>query len=530
MQIISNEYKNIIENKISFSPKSKIVVDGVEYLGDVIKSAPKFSHLSEKLFGTFPCKTCSFEIYNYLNNIDFENKEITIYKGIDINGNTEWIKQGIFIPRAENITNNITTRIMSFNNVKDKTQLLEDNYQSELDWSDNQLHTGLEIIEEICENKSITLKNNDFSWANIQMKQPNFSENTTYREAIARLGEIGGEICLFDNNGELEIKSQYDTENAIPRRRYEKLSIENPFIINTVVLGNDNMDNDIIYPETIAENRVEYKILDNPYVDLYKEEMIAEVARHIIGKSYTPFNLEGFVDGFFYELNDTVTIKDKNNNEFTAVFLGYSTTSRIKSTFKADVMSQEKTNYNLAGSNKKSLDNVRLSVNHIENQIESVVSSVNTLDTTVNNNYQEITQKFDGYAPKSSVVEIQNSVQQLQTDTYTKTEINTKLVDGSVQKVQTTSGTFDENGMTYEKTNANTKTTINEVGVNVKSANNDESILFAGYVDNNNTQYSDYKGQTIVATENILVQNYLVVGSKSRFEDFEDGTGVFYIG
>lgn len=535
MQVISNEYKNIIENKISFSPKSKIVVDGVEYLGDVIKSAPKFSHLSEKLFGTFPCKTCSFEIYNYLNNIDFENKEITIYKGIDINGNTEWIKQGIFIPRAEDITNNITTRIMSFNNIKDKTQLLEDMYLSELDWSDNQLHTGLEIIEEICERKSLVLKNNNFSWANIQMKQPNFSKNTTYREAVARLGEIGGEICLFDNNGELEIKSQYDTENIIPRRRYEKLSIENPFIINTVVLGNDSMDNDTVYPETILENRVEYKILDNPYVDLYKEEMIEEVARHIIGKSYTPFNLEGFVDGFFYELNDTVTIEDKNNNEFTAVFLGYSTTSRIKSTFKADVMSQEKTNYNLAGSNKKSLDEVRLSVNHIKGEIDSVVGRTDKLES----DNVDIKTKFGNYTLKSDFADLKTSVEQIQTDTYTRTDIKSILKGTFYDEnnnqivseiVRTTSGTFDENGMTYEKTNAQTKTTINETGINTKRTSNNETILFAGYVDDNNTQYADYKGQTIVATENILVKNYLVVGSKSRFEDYEDGTGCFYIG
>ena len=42
-------------------------------------------------------------------------------------------------------------------------------------------------------------------------------------------------------------------------------------------------------------------------------------------------------------------------------------------------------------------------------------------------------------------------------------------------------------------------------------------------------QYVDYKGQTIVATENILVKKYLVVGSHTRFEDYETGTGCFYL-
>ena len=128
--------------------------------------------------------------------------------------------------------------------------------------------------------------------------------------------------------------------------------------------------------------------LDNPYVDLYKEEMIEEVASHIIGKSYIPFNLEGFVDGFFYELNDKVTVEDKNGDIFDAVFLGYSNTSRIKSTFKAEVMSQDKTNYNLAGSNKQIFDKiVKLEVNHIEGRIDSVVSATETASSKANDAY-----------------------------------------------------------------------------------------------------------------------------------------------
>ena len=168
-------------------------------------------------------------------------------------------------------------------------------------------------------------------------------------------------------------------------------------------------------------------------------------------------------------------------------------------------------------------------VNKQEGTITQLVESSKQVDMTINNNYQEIMQKFDGYAPKESIVEIQHSVEQIQTDTYTKTEINTKMIDGSVKKVQTVSGTFDENGMTYEKTNAQTKTTINEVGINTRRVSNNESILFAGFVDDNNTQFSDYKGQTIVASENMLVKKYLVVGSHSRFENYENGTGVFVI-
>ena len=140
--------------------------------------------------------------------------------------------------------------------------------------------------------------------------------------------------------------------------------------------------------------------------------------------------------------------------------------------------------------------------------------------------------KFSDYAPLSEITDIRSSVTQLQTDTYTKTEVqqiaNGVGVNGvKVSAVISTSGTFDENGMTYEKTNAQTKTTINEVGVNVKNIN-DTSLMFAGYVNASNTDYSDYLNQTIVGTENIIVKNYLNIGTHSRIQDYENGTGIFY--
>lgn len=161
--------------------------------------------------------------------------------------------------------------------------------------------------------------------------------------------------------------------------------------------------------------------------------------------------------------------------------------------------------------------------------IETSISAVSEIATTTSNNYQELSKKFNDYAPTTKTLQLEQSLTTLQTNTYTKTEINTKLTDGSVTKVKTTSGTFDENGMHYAKTNAPTTTTINEVGVGTKKSNADEYVLFAGYVDDNNTQYEKYKGQTIVASENMLVSNYLVVGEHSRMENYENGTGIFVL-
>lgn len=406
MMIPSSEYLETLE-QTGVSPKSKIIVDGVEYLGDVIKNAPKIKHSSVKFIGTFPIKTVEFSIYDLNNEIDFENKEIEVYKGIVVNNSIEYVKQGIFIPRAENIKTNISDRTVSFSDVQDRTQLLEGAYTSSLDWSNNQTHTGLEIIQEICTRKNIILKNTDFAFASYNFKQPNFSETITDRGVIAAMAEIGGEITIFDSNGKLEIKSKYNTNHTIQRKKYEKLSYEKIIAINTVVLGKEGINDDIVYPETIETERVEAKILDNPFVDLYREEMIEEVANHLIGMSYIPFQIDNFVDGYMYELNDSMTVTDKNGNVFEATILSIESSTRIKSIFSAPKLENAKTDYTLAGSNKESISRVKLDVDHINKRVEVLAEDINESKESITKIEQ------DSEIIKSSVTKAEKDIKDL---------------------------------------------------------------------------------------------------------------------
>lgn len=167
------------------------------------------------------------------------------------------------------------------------------------------------------------------------------------------------------------------------------------------------------------------------------------------------------------------------------------------------------------------IGNLEIKQSETSQTVDEISNSVSSISTNVSNNYQELINKFGEYTPTSDFVTLENSVTQLQTDTYTKTEINTKLTDGSVTKVMTTSGTFDENGMHYEKTNAPTSSTINERGVGVDSTTSGEELLFAGY--------DEEIKQTIVRTENLTVRKYLVIGDHSRIEKYGNGGGIFVL-
>ena len=130
---------------------------------------------------------------------------------------------------------------------------------------------------------------------------------------------------------------------------------------------------------------------------------------------------------------------------------------------------------------------------------------------------------------------ISGKVTTVESNTYKKTEIE-QILEGTyvdengneivTKTVKTISGTFDENGMHYEKTGARTSSTRNEAGLSVDDIENHDELLFAGYD-------KDTK-ESVVRTENLKVKKYFVCGTYSRFEDYipddtDNGTGVYIL-
>lgn len=421
---ISNELKNKLNTSTSIKVKNKIVVGTTEYDSSIIKTYPKISHKNSSVFGGFPSKTCSFEIYNHNSNIDFENKEIKVYKGIEVSGSIEWILQGIFIPRAKDIETNITSKTISFNNIQDKTQLFDIAYESDLSWSNNATHTGLEIIQEICTKLSIELSSNTFNLSGYSFKQPNFAENITCREVISRFAEIAGCIAFINREGKLEIKAPTSTNSTVERNRYIKLTKESEVSFNTLVLGKEGINDDVVYPETISTDRVEYKILDNPFVNLYREDMIEDISANIIGKSYVPFTLNNFVDGFCFDLNDVVSVKDRNGNTLDLTILNYETANRISTNVSAETMGTMTTDYNLAGSSKTELREVKLNVDHNNQSI--IALSKRTTDNETSISQLEITTGEISSTVSETTKEQNEKISKI---TQTTDEINSKISD-----------------------------------------------------------------------------------------------------
>lgn len=198
-------------------------------------------------------------------------------------------------------------------------------------------------------------------------------------------------------------------------------------------------------------------------------------------------------------------------------------------------------------------------------KIESLTSKTDVIE----NNLDDIEGKFDEYVPNSEFVTVTTKVQELQQGTYSKTQVQ-EIIEGTyedengnkiaVRSVSTENGVFDKEGMHYAKTDENgniispTMSMINEKGLSIEAGKGKvtedgadfetsaEDLLYAGYVDADkiaeNPILEDFEGQSVVYSENSVVNNFFSFGGVSRLQKYSEevdgkmrnGAGFFYIG
>lgn len=132
------------------------------------------------------------------------------------------------------------------------------------------------------------------------------------------------------------------------------------------------------------------------------------------------------------------------------------------------------------------------------------------------------TSRIEGYSQLVSVVnsavDVANNansrVEQIQSATQTQINIINEQLENGVTKVKTSTGyTFDENGLNISKDGEEMQNLLTNKGMYVKRDETD--ILVAD--------------PTGVNAINLYARQYLSVGSYSRWEDYEDGTGCFVV-
>lgn len=309
--------------------------------------------------------------------------------------------------------------------------------------------------------------------------------------------------------------------------------------INSIVLSrsagadNINLRNEA---SILVNGLCELKIADNQIMnDNNRDECLQGIFDRLNGLEYY-INDYASTGIMYYDLCDRYRAKIGNNTYECVMFNDEAIIEQgLQENIHTDMPVVSETEYQYTDTTDKRINQAYIIVNKQNATITSLASRTKTLE----NNEILTNNKFNDYTPLSDYNYFTQTVTEELTETYKKTEVkqilkgefydeqNNRIVS---EIVKTASATFDENGMTYEKDDTPVKTTINEIGIRTSTIEGNNTVLFAGYVEQGNTEYSAYEGQTIVATENVIVKNYFVMPeAHSRIEKYGNGGGMFYV-
>lgn len=458
---------------------------------------------------------------------------------------TEYIGMGTYV--VEKPKDEQTTNFSSFVAYDLLMQHLEDKYVSNLDY-ENDTITIADVYDELCTTLGLTPVTTTFTNSTITVENNPFTNGETNRTALQSIAKVA---CAFididDETNEIDLKWLSDTlDYTFEMSDYSTLEggkvVYGP--VNALIIKNSAVDSENVSyddPESIALNGEHQLVISEDYF-LYnadkREEALMPIWNKVNGLTYTECTLNTLTGKPFLKKGAKIRVYKDNENYIDSYVLQnqFKYNGAFSNVIKAPVLTEQE----LITKQDVSLGEALRNTQIIVNKQDGTITSLSRRTQALENDNIDIKTNFGNYTLQSDFADLQTQVIDVQTDTYKKTEVQ-QILKGTFydennnqivsEIVKTTSGTFDENGMTYEKTNAPTKTTINEVGVGTKKTDGtDDYILFAGYVDDNNTQFADFKGQTIVASENIQVKNYFVMpDAHSRIEKYENGGGMFYV-
>lgn len=132
-----------------------------------------------------------------INNIQFENKEIKLDIGIELEDKSfEYVPMGLYtIEKAISNSNTITLKGI------DRMYKFEKDYVTNLTFPT----TLLKIAQEICQKAGVELVNTSFPNSDYTIDYKPVLENVTLRKAIAQVSELAGGYARITRDGKLEI-------------------------------------------------------------------------------------------------------------------------------------------------------------------------------------------------------------------------------------------------------------------------------------------------------------------------------------
>ena len=356
----------------------------------------------------------------------------------------------------------------------------------------------------------------------------NFEGTESIREALDAIAEVTQSIYYIDHNWEVTFK-RLDRLGTpvllIDKSKYFVMNSKEPITLTEICHATDLGDNLSAGDKT---GRTQY-IRNNPFWEMRDDvaSLVIQAAANVAGLTIVPFDCT-WRGNYLLEIGDKIALITKDNNVIYTYLLNDSITYNGGLQEKTQWAYQE--NQGETASNPATLgDTLKYTyakVDKVNKQIDIVVSDIDAQNKAISQ-LQLTTTGISGsvtrveQAMNDNLETVNDSITTLtrQVNASISAEdvqlaIKSEMSNG-VDKVTTSTGyVFNETGLTVSKSDSEMTTQITEDGMTV-------------YKDGSAMLKADHTG---VKAENLHATTYMIIGTTSRFEDYDGRTGCFWIG
>ena len=293
MKILDTAMTEIVKGN-SARYYSKYVVDGKEHTEALnnFKFLNMINPNNEITIGNTCASSVTFSIY--MPTISLENKEITIFEGVKVGTEINYIKLGIFTVTKQTSDGEYTSY-----EAYDRMYKADMPYFSDMAFPS----TDKAILNEICGKLGISLATNIVTAHTISDKPQGY----TYREIIGYMAMLQGGNAVINADGNLELRWYKDSGYVLDGHKYYQQGVtfttSKDFIIQKLTCNNTKSGSTEQSQITSGDGATGLSFA-NPFMT---QAILDEVYKKIGGFTFRPLTVK-FVGDYRLEVGDIITV------------------------------------------------------------------------------------------------------------------------------------------------------------------------------------------------------------------------------
>lgn len=433
---------------------------------------------SEQLYGIYPIingsllKSAMKEL-QFESSVQIPNNTIIKYEfGLKVNNEYEYLNYGDYIVYSSEFNEDTKTYKhtcydgMLFS-MKEYKTLQNGTFPM----------TVREYITNLCLDCNLIFKNFEDTFPNYdKIIESDLYANLdyTYRDIFDELSAVTASTICLNSSEQVEVRYVTETNDTIDAEYLKDVNVKfgakyGP--INSIVLSR-SAESDSVYlrdeDSVTANGLCELKIIDNQIMnENNRSDYLPDILECLNGMEYhiNDYTSTGIL---YYEICDKyqIQIDDKT---YSCVLLNDEPeiTQGIVENIFTEMPEETKTDYTKSDKTDKKINKAFIIVDKQNQKIESLVSSVTTISSDINNNYtsnEELEQILQNQ--KNTITTEMTTQYQQDMDSFSFDIIN-KINQDGVTSLKNTMVTIDENGINTAKNNEDVVSLLDNQGVYV---------------------------------------------------------------